>query len=160
MAIRDSQQSRWQGVSIVKSIFPPSIFIPILLLLAHTPGLGDELWVAPAIDPPDIEVGDWAVTETTQAHFSFAIPDDLLTFASAKVVLLGKNNKDTSYDLYLSITRDGAAHDAVTASDLDPAVISLVRYEFLEVDVTDFLAGVFSTLDPLESSRAGPSSRP
>jgi hypothetical protein len=116
-------------------MFAKRSFILIGVLLVALPVPGAELWVAPAVQSPDTEVGDWAVTAGGRTHFSFAIPNDMLALSSAKVVLIGKNNKETDADVYLSIAQNGLRHDDFTASlVIDPVIC--VADEIMEVDVT------------------------
>jgi hypothetical protein len=106
----------------------------VVVLLAAIPVTAAELWVAPAIDPPDTEVGDWAVTAGGRTHFSFALPDDMNALTSVKVVLIGKNDKKSSADVYLSIAMNEERYDEYTDSTL--LWFSSYADEILEVDVT------------------------
>ena len=125
-------------------MFAKRSFILIGVLLVALPITAAELWVAPAADPPDTEVGDWAVTAGGSTHFSFAVPADMSALSSVKVVVIGKNNKDTLVDLYLSISENEQRHDLHTDSILG-VEITCVADEFMEVDVTD----IFLVTPPL-----------
>src|SRR6056297_2236653 len=87
----------------------------IVIVFVALPATAAEIWVAPA-DKSDHEVGDWGVTNNGEARFTFAIPDDLVELTSAQVVLLGKKDRNLSYDVALSISQDGLAQDTITAS--------------------------------------------
>jgi hypothetical protein len=91
-------------------------FILIGVLLVSLPVAGGELWLAPAVDPPGKEVGDWAVTGGGSTHFSFAVPADMSALSSVTVVVIGKNNKTTLVDLYLSISENEERHNLYTDS--------------------------------------------
>lgn len=78
------------------------------------PAAADEIWVAPG-EKGDVAVGDWGVTPAGDAHFTFAVPDSLDRFIGAQVMVIGKKNRQITYDLHLSISRDGASHAAFSA---------------------------------------------
>ncbi len=104
-----------------------------LLLALATPVAADEMWVHPG-DKADREVGNWGTTNNGEARFSFSIPDDLTELESARVVLMGKKTTGITWDADLSISQDGAARDAYTASASGSA--SMVADAITEVDVT------------------------
>ena len=88
------------------------------LLLGLAGALGaaraDELWI-PAAEAANVAVGDWALTPSGEAHFTFAVPDDLDRFVGAQVMVIGSRNRQVTYELHLSISADGADHDAFAA---------------------------------------------
>jgi hypothetical protein len=91
-----------------------------LLLLGAVLGLpanvanADEIWIAPG-EKGDVAVGDWGLTTGGEAHFTFAVPDSLDGFVGAQVMVIGKKNGPITYDLHLSISKDGESRDAFTA---------------------------------------------
>lgn len=111
-----------------------SAFFIFILLTVHV-AWGAEIWVSPAVDPADTAVGDWAATNSTRAHFSFAVPDDFSGFVSAKVVMIGKNDKDTTADVFLSISQNALRYDDFTDA-LFSLPLSLKSSELIEVDVS------------------------
>jgi hypothetical protein len=78
------------------------------------PVVADEIWIAPG-EKADLTVGDWGVTATGEAHFTFAVPPSLDQFVGAQVMLIGKKNKAVTYELHLSISQDGANQAAFNA---------------------------------------------
>jgi Calx-beta domain len=78
------------------------------------PVAADEIWIAPG-EKVDVAVGDWGITPTGEAHFTFAVPDSLDRFTSAQVMVIGKKSGQITYDLHLSISRNGASVDAFSA---------------------------------------------
>ena len=80
------------------------------------PASADEIWIAPG-EKNDVAVGDWGLTPAGEAHFSFAVPDSLDRFVGAQVMVIGKKNLQITYDLHLSISRDGEGKDAFSGDD-------------------------------------------
>lgn len=78
------------------------------------PATADEIWIAPG-EKGDVAVGDWGATPAGEAHFTFAVPDSLDRFTGAQVMVIGKKNRPISYELHLSISRDGESHNVFTA---------------------------------------------
>lgn len=81
----------------------------LVLVLAQS-ATADEIWIAPG-EKGDVAVGDWGVTPAGEAHFTFAVPDSLDRFVGAQVMVIGKQDRQISYDLHLSVSRDGASQD-------------------------------------------------
>lgn len=100
----------------------PSLVIGAILLglatLLPLPVTADEIWIAPG-EKGDIAVGDWGLTPSGEAHFTFAVPDSLDRFTGAQVMVIGKKDRAITYDLHLSISRDGESRDAFTADATD-----------------------------------------
>ncbi|HVR95257.1 MAG TPA: Calx-beta domain-containing protein [Thermoanaerobaculia bacterium] len=78
------------------------------------PAAADEIWIAPG-EKGDIAVGDWGLTPAGEAHFTFAVPDSLDRFIGAQVMVIGKKNRQITYDLGLSISRDGESQNVFSA---------------------------------------------
>ena len=99
-------------------------FLLGLAALLARPASADEIWIAPG-EKGDVEVGDWGLTPTGDAHFTFAVPDSLDGFTGAQVMVIGKKNRSITYDLHLSIARDGQSHDTFSADATGlPATLS------------------------------------
>lgn len=75
------------------------------------PATADEIWIAPG-EKGDVAVGDWGLTPAGEAHFTFAVPDSLDRFVGAQVMVIGKKDRQITYDLHLSISRDGESRNA------------------------------------------------
>src|SRR5262245_44247672 len=89
----------------------------VLLTLATVsalPAAADEIWVAPG-EKANVVEGDWGVVSPGVAHFTFAVPDSMDRFVGAQVLVIGKQNLPITYDLHLSISRDGQSLDAFNA---------------------------------------------
>ncbi|HEX7180214.1 MAG TPA: Calx-beta domain-containing protein [Thermoanaerobaculia bacterium] len=82
--------------------------------LLALPAAADEIWIAPA-ETGDVAVGDWGVTPSGEAHFTFAVPDSLDRFTGAQVMVIGKKDGPVTYELHLSVSRDGESRNAFTA---------------------------------------------
>ena len=96
----------------------------ILALLA-LPAQADEIWIAPG-EKGDVAVDNWGLTPAGEAHFTFAVPDSLDRFVGAQVMVIGKKNGPITYDLNLSISKDGESQDAFTADATNqPATLTL-----------------------------------
>jgi hypothetical protein len=96
------------------------------------PASADEIWIAPG-EKGDVAVGDWGLTPAGDAHFTFAVPDSLDRFVGAQVMVIGKKNGPITYDLHLSISRDGASHDAFNADATGlPATLSTDKLTALD----------------------------
>ncbi|MFL6200548.1 MAG: Calx-beta domain-containing protein [Thermoanaerobaculia bacterium] len=85
-----------------------------LCTLLNLPANADEIWIAPG-EKGDVAVGDWGLTTAGEAHFTFAVPDSLDRFVGAQVMVIGKNNGPITYDLHLSVAKDGESRNAFTA---------------------------------------------
>lgn len=83
----------------------------LLGLALAPPAAADEIWIAPG-EKGDVAVGDWGLTPAGEAHFTFAVPDSLDRFVGAQVMVIGKKNRPVTYDLHLSISRDGESQNA------------------------------------------------
>jgi Calx-beta domain-containing protein len=78
------------------------------------PANADEIWIAPG-EKGDVAVGDWGLTSTGEAHFTFAVPGSLDLFTGAQVMVIGKKNGPITYDLHLSVSHDGTSRNAFSA---------------------------------------------
>ncbi|HEX3125732.1 MAG TPA: Calx-beta domain-containing protein [Thermoanaerobaculia bacterium] len=90
-----------------------AIFLALAAALAM-PAAADEIWIAPS-EKGDVAVGDWGLTPAGEAHFSFAVPDSLDRFVGAQVMVIGKQDRHITYDLHLSVSKDGESADAFSA---------------------------------------------
>ncbi|HYN21358.1 MAG TPA: Calx-beta domain-containing protein [Thermoanaerobaculia bacterium] len=79
------------------------------------PAAADEIWIAPGEKADVAVVGDWGLTPAGEAHFTFAVPDSLDRFTGAQVMVIGKKDRAITYDLHLSVSRDGESHNAFVA---------------------------------------------
>lgn len=116
----------------------------ILCAVLALPATADEIWIAPG-EKGDVAVGDWGLTPTGEAHFTFAVPDSLHRFTSAKVMVIGKANRQITYDLSLSIAREGEGRNAFRAQDAGlPATLDKDKLTALDA------SSLFPTLRPGE----------
>lgn len=114
----------------------------LLGLVLARPATADEIWIAPG-EKGDVAVGDWGLTPAGEAHFTFAVPESLDRFVGAQVLVIGKQDRPITYDLSLSISRDGASHDdfLAGASGL-PATLDADELTALDV------SSLFPALEP------------
>lgn len=94
-----------------------AVLLALGALLA-LPAAADEIWVAPG-EKGDVAVGDWGLTPNGEAHFTFAVPDSLDRFVGAQVMVIGKKDRAITYDLHLSVSRDGESRNAFTAEAVE-----------------------------------------
>jgi len=108
-----------------------------ITLILTTPALGNEIWVEP--DPrgrDDDTIGNWVLSESGDTRFTFAIPDNMKFFLSAKVVVIGEEDADILYDLSLSIAQNEQFHDVAVVDLLDQTA-ELATDQLLEIDVSE-----------------------
>lgn len=104
-----------------------------LCSLAALPASADEIWIAPG-EKGDVAVGDWGLTPAGEARFTFAVPDSLDRFVGAQVMVIGKKDRAITYDLHLSVSKDGESRNAFTADAGDlPATLDADELTALDV---------------------------
>ena len=115
----------------------------VVLSMVTAPLLAKEVWVAPRLKSQKSKktVGDWAVAKG-DTRFSFALPDDFVDFLGAKVAVIGKKDKEFTYDLNLSISQNMLRHDDFTQSLLDLPALPGGKDQLLEIDVSEIFDGV------------------
>jgi hypothetical protein len=121
-----------------------SPFLLVLGAFLAVPAAADEIWIAPG-EKGDVAVGDWGLTPTGEAHFTFAVPDALDRFTGAQVMVIGKKDRQITYDLHLSVSRDGASRNAFNA-DATGLPATLDADELTALDAS----ALFPTLAPGE----------
>ncbi|HKV10568.1 MAG TPA: Calx-beta domain-containing protein [Thermoanaerobaculia bacterium] len=114
----------------------------LLGLALVRPATADEIWIAPG-EKGDVAVGDWGVTPAGEAHFTFAVPESLDRFVGAQVIVIGKQDRPITYDLNLSISRDGASRNDFQA-DASGLPATLDAEELTALDVSS----LFPELEP------------
>ena len=106
----------------------------LLAAVLALPAQADEIWVAPG-EKGDVAVGDWGLTPAGEAHFTFAVPDSLDRFVGAQVMVIGKKNGPITYDLHLSVSKDGESRNAFTA-DANGQTANLTAEELTALDAS------------------------
>jgi len=114
----------------------------VLLGLSVLPAAADEIWIAPG-EKGDVAVGDWGLTPTGEAHFTFAVPDSMDRFTGAQIMVIGKKNEAIAYDLHLSVSRNGQSRNAFTA-DATGLPASLATDKLTALDASS----IFPALEP------------
>ncbi|HEX6229747.1 MAG TPA: Calx-beta domain-containing protein, partial [Solirubrobacterales bacterium] len=122
----------------------PFLGAALLACTLALPAQADEIWIAPG-EKGDVAVGDWGLTPAGEAHFTFAVPDSLDRFVGAQVMVIGKKNGPISYDLHLSIAKDGESRNAFTA-DANGLAATLSADKLTALDASD----LFPALRPGE----------
>ncbi len=113
-------------------------FFIILILFLFVRGqiLAEEVWVAPS--QQNDQTGNWS-GDKKATRFSFAVPDDMTAFQEATVLLIGKENQDIRYSLFLSVSQNLLPHDISTSSRVSlPAF--LYQDELVALDVSPVFA--------------------
>jgi hypothetical protein len=111
-----------------------AVVLLALCTLLAMPAKADEIWIAPG-EKGDVEVGNWGLTPAGEAHFTFAVPDSLDRFVGAQVMVIGKKNGPITYELHLSIAKDGTRRNAFTA-DADGLPATLDADELTALDAS------------------------
>jgi hypothetical protein len=106
----------------------------VLGVIFSLPAKADEIWIAPG-EKGDVPVGDWGLTPAGDAHFTFAVPETLDGFVGAQVMVIGKKNGSITYDLHLSVSKDGESQDAFTA-DATALAATLSEDELTALDAS------------------------
>jgi len=109
------------------------------LAVFATPVRANELWVAPAKNPAEKLIADFAVAKK-KTHFGFGVPDNFNGFTRATVLLIGGKDQEIRYDLTLSISQNQASDTAsVTVIKDVPAIV--FKDQLLELDVSAIFNG-------------------
>ena len=127
--------------------------LPLVVSLAPAVG-ANEIWVTPAAEHATSALGHWAVTEEGDTHFTFAIPDNMMSFTAAKIVVIGHKHDsdrddhdrrdssgDIKYDLFLSMAQGAQAQDTITDTRKGLGPATLADGEISEIDVSDVFSG-------------------
>jgi hypothetical protein len=109
----------------------------LLFQISAIPALADELWVSPL--EAHTTLGNWGVTSTGNAHFSFAVPDDMASFTSAKIVIIPTAVLSLVYDLNINVGSNGQSYTSGAYSDTN-LMDFLVANQITEIDVTSAVA--------------------
>ncbi len=108
----------------------------LLLQISAIPAVANELWVPPS--EAKSTFGNWGVTATGSAHFSFTVPDDMATFISAKIVIIPTRKLNLLYNVIITVASDGEHYTNGLESDLrlsDPVAAK----ELQEIDVSSII---------------------
>ena len=140
-------QSISEGIGIMKKdLSKVDLALAIVVVLCLSASVSaNEIWVLPTLDPPKKGVGNWAVTEKGKTHFSFAVPDNMIAFQQAQIVVIGNKDINITYDLHLSLSQDGADHADFTDSIFGG--VALFQGELLEIDVSAIFPPLLSGVD-------------
>jgi hypothetical protein len=111
-----------------------SLAVALLCAVLALPAKADEIWIAPG-EKGDVAVGDWGLTPAGEAHFTFAVPGSMDRFIGAQVMVIGKKDGPITYDLHLSVSKNGESRDAFTA-DADSLPATLDADELTALDAS------------------------
>ena len=95
------------------------MIVTLLCIMPLTAAQAKEIWIAPEKLAAGKTVGNWAVTNEGDTHFSFGVPEDMTAFQKAKVVVIGLKTGAITYDLKLSVAKPGESHKAFTDAQND-----------------------------------------
>ena len=104
----------------------------------------NELWITPSSILPPGNVGNWAVTRFGVVYFSFHVPDNMITFQGAKVVLIPRNTKTMMYDLYASGSKNGNTQNTFSTQQTGLSQ-GVVQGVITEIDVSTILKSVLDS---------------
>ena len=94
-----------------------------------------ELWVNRATTGLAFTNGNWAVAKEGEVRFGFPVPSNMSQFLGAKVVIIPRATEVTTYNLDISITRNGQPLDLYTRT-LTGLSIAGTKDTIVEIDVT------------------------
>lgn len=107
----------------------------VLLQILTTPILANELWVTPS--EAETTLGNWGVTSTGAAIFSFGVPDNITSFTSAKVVIITTKAASTfEYDVKTAVAQNDQSYTNGAAS-FSNRPQALPADQLVEIDVSD-----------------------
>lgn len=116
------------------------MLLVLLMLLVSTAVHAEELWIAPVARVANASNGDWGVTPRGRTRFSFAVPNDFQSFASAKILVIGESSSEITYKVWLSVSQNMLPHNDITDQLINiPATV--VAGELLEIDVSSIVPG-------------------
>jgi hypothetical protein len=117
----------------------------LLLQISAISALADELWVAPS--GAETYYGNWGVTNTGNAYFSFAVPDNMTSFTSAKIIIIPTKAVNLVYNVTITVASGGQSYTNGLESfaNLSDGMPAADVKELQEIDVSSILPG---TLKP------------
>ncbi len=107
----------------------------LIIFAIALPATASEIWVSPISEDDNRNVGDWAVTQDGNARFAFSVPDNMKAFIGAYLVVIGNRSTTISYDLHLSVSMDGKAHDDMKQSITDQRFV-IKKNNLTEIDIS------------------------
>jgi len=114
----------------------------LLLQISATSALANEIWVAPS--EPETTYGNWGVTNSGDAHFSFGVPDNMSSFTSAKIVIISSKHLNFKYVVNITVASSGQSYKNGAESELNNQDNATAK-ELYEIDVSSIIP---STLVP------------
>ena len=115
---------------LVKQLFISFLISMPFISAAH----GNEIWVAPTLEYASVELENWTGS-LGDTHFTFALPDNMTVFSSAKVVVIGKKTSNLTYDLNISAAKHGDPQNYFKSS-IPNLALSVVQDRLQEIDVS------------------------
>ena len=128
----------------------------VVALLAATAG-ANEIWVVPAPMSASRTQTSGGRAAANETRFTFAVPDNMTRFQSAKVALIvdrrhtqegdepnhrdGNGDPSLVYDLFLFVTRGGEPVDLLTQKREDLGPVAAPARRLVEVDVSEVFPG-------------------
>jgi hypothetical protein len=115
-------------------------FVVLALLTTLTPVLANEIWVtpAPSSSGSNYSSGNWPVSASPWVTFSFAVPDNMTAFKSAKLVVIGKTSTTATYNLGLSIAGNGDPLNYYTDSATGLKA-RITKNQLQEIDLSTYI---------------------
>jgi hypothetical protein len=113
-------------------------FIVLASFTSMTPALASEIWVTPSTFGLTFPSGNWPVSTYPWSTFSFAVPDNMTAFESAKLVVIGKVSTTLTYSLGLSIGSNGDPQNYYTDSATGLKA-TLTKNQLQEIDISSYI---------------------
>ncbi len=116
----------------------------LLFQISAISASADELWVKPS--ETETSYGNWGVTSTGVAYFSFAVPNDMTSFTSAKIVIIPTKALNLPYNVTITVASGGESYTSGVASYNLSYNVPVAGVKALqEIDVSSILP---TTLNP------------
>jgi hypothetical protein len=116
----------------------------LLFQISAISASADELWVKPS--EAETSYGNWGVTSTGVAYFSFAVPNDMTSFTSAKIVIIPTKALVLPYNVTITVASGGESYtNGVESYNFSYNVPAAGVKALQEIDVSSILP---TTLNP------------
>jgi len=115
------------------------LFASVLLLqISAIAALANEFWVAPSENKASY--GNWGATSNGTAHFSFAVPDNMTSFTSAKIAIIPTAAISLVYDVKIAVAQNDQDYKHGAVSHLNNSE-TVPANELVEIDVSGMIPG-------------------
>ena len=116
-----------------------------LLQVSVLSALANEIWVAPS--ESELTIGNWGVTSSGIAHFSFAVPNNMTSFTGAKIVIIPTAALSLLYDVAVSVAQNDESYANSTSYNNNSRAVP--ANEIVEIDVSGMIPALVAGQDNL-----------